>query len=140
MAQPSPMPVPPQGIPAGMQPPPMQIPLNPALQTLLDSLPHNPIPFNIQSLPIPNTNPPQINTLVTCPTHKSSYCDQCGVDFNALNYMHQFLRSAPPDAIPPPPNVQPPPQRAEMIKSAKEAGNVSLMLCISLVKIAWLRS
>lgn len=131
MAQPTPMPIPPQGVPPqvlqpGMQQdPPLQIPINPALQTLLDSLPHNPIPFTLQTVPVPNMNPLQTNTIVTCPTHKQSYCEPCGVDFNSLNYMHQFLRTAPAEAIPPPPNVQPPPQRAEMIKNAKEAGNVS---------------
>lgn len=126
MAQPAPMPMPvvPPGMQPGMQPQQMQIPVNPALQTLLDSLPHNPVPFALQSAPIPNTNPPQINTVVTCLTHKASYCEACGVDFNSLNYMQQFLRTAPAEAIPPPPNVQPPPQRAEMIKNAKEAGNV----------------
>ena len=94
------------------------------MQALLDSLPHNPISFALQTAILPNTNPPQTNTVVVCPAHKQSYCEICGVDFNALNYMHQFLRTAPPEAIPPPPNVQPPPQRAEMIRTMKEAGNV----------------
>jgi len=128
MAQTAPMAMPSQGMPTGMQPPPLQIPVNPGLQTLLDSLPHNPIPFALQNATIPNINPPRTNTIVTCPAHKASYCEACGVDFNALNYMHQFLRTAPAEAIPPPPNVQPPPQRAEVIKNAKEAGNVRASL------------
>jgi hypothetical protein len=103
----------------------MQIPVNPALTALLDSLPHSPTPFALQTVPVPGTNPPQTNTVVVCPSHKQSYCETCGVDYNALNFMHQFLRAAPTDAIPPPPNVAPPPQRAEQIKAAKEAGNVS---------------
>jgi translocation protein SEC72 len=103
----------------------MQVPVNPALTALLDSLPHNPTPFALQTVPVPGSNPPQTNTVVVCPAHKQSYCETCGVDYNALNFMHQFLRAAPTDAIPPPPNVAPPPQRAEQIRAAKEAGNVS---------------
>lgn len=104
--------------------PPPQIPVNPALQSLLDSLPHTDTPFTLVTAPIPNSNPPQTNTMVVCPTHKAAVCEACGVNFNDLNYMHQFLRTAPPEAIPPPPNVPAPPQRAEMIKNAKEQGNV----------------
>lgn len=128
LVRPPPGAIPPGAIPAGMQPggpPPMQVPINPALQSLLDSLPHTETPFTLITAPIPNTQPPQTNTMVVCPAHKQSICEACGVNFNDLNYMHQFLRSAPAEAIPPPPNVQPPPQRAEMIKAAKEQGNVS---------------
>lgn len=115
-------PSPPQNqIPNG---PPPQINVNPALQSLLDSLPHVDKPFTLLNVPLPNTQPPQINTVVVCPTHKAAVCEICDVNFNDLNYMHQFLRSAPAEAIPPPPNVPPPPQRAEMIKNAKEQGNV----------------
>ncbi|CAD6566132.1 MAG: hypothetical protein TREMPRED_002199 [Tremellales sp. Tagirdzhanova-0007] len=116
---------PPQALPPGMQSAPMQIPINPALQTLLDSLPHNPVPFALQNITLPGTNPPQTNTVVLCPQHSASCCESCNVDFNSLNFMHQFLRTAPAEAIPPPPNVQPAPQRAEMIKTAKEAGNTA---------------
>ncbi|GFZ49154.1 hypothetical protein JCM24511_06904 [Saitozyma sp. JCM 24511] len=122
-SHPHPHPHPGQGMPMGG--PPMQVPVNPALTALLDSLPHNPTPFALQTAPVPGTNPPQTNTVVVCPTHKQSYCETCGVDYNALNFMHQFLRAAPTDAIPPPPNVAPPPQRAEQIKAAKEAGNAA---------------
>lgn len=108
----------------GGPPPPMQVPVNPALQALLDSLPHADTPFKLLNVTMPNTNPPQANTIAVCPSHDKSACEECKVDFNNLNYMHQFLRSAPPEAIPPPPNVQPPPQRAEMVKNAKEQGNV----------------
>ena len=129
MRPPQGMPIPPgavpQGaIPPGIGPPPMQISANPALQSLLDSLPHNPVPFTFISTPVPGSNPPGVNLVAVCPAHKQSLCEICGADFNGLNYMHQFLRTAPPEAIPPPPNVQPPPQRAEMIKNAKEQGNV----------------
>ncbi|ORX34371.1 hypothetical protein BD324DRAFT_583396 [Kockovaella imperatae] len=111
-------------MPPGMGPP-MQIPVNPAMQTLLDSLPHHPVPIFLANVQIPNSQPPQINTIAVCPEHKQSICEACGVDFNGLNYMHQFLRGAPDEAIPPPPNVQPPPQRAEMIKNMKEQGNTA---------------
>jgi translocation protein SEC72 len=106
-------------------PPPMPMAINPALQQLLDSLPHIEVPFELVNAPIPNTQPPQMNLTVLCPQHKLSVCEACGCDFGGLNYMHQFLRTAPPEAIPPPPNVPPPPQRAEMVKNAKEQGNVS---------------
>lgn len=49
--------------------------------------------------------------------------------------MHQFLRTAPAEAIPPPPQVQPPPQRAEAIKNAKEQGNVGLSWNLPLFKL-----
>ncbi len=136
MAQAMPMPMRPpamQGtpVPAGMVsqqgPPAMQIPINPAMQTLLDSLPHHPVPFQLATVPVANSTPPQTNTIALCPAHKQPVCETCGVDFTGLNYMHQFLRMAPPEAIPPPPNVQPPPQRAEMIKNMKEQGNVGIL-------------
>lgn len=115
-----------QGLPPGMPPPgTMQIRVDPAMQQLLDSIPYTDVPFHLQQQPVPNTTPPQINTLVLCPMHKQSACEQCGVDFNGINYLHQFLRMAPSDAIPPPPQVQPLPQRAEQIKMMKEQGNVS---------------
>ena len=112
----------------GSQPQMQPLQINPALQELLDSLPHNSIPFILNEQSIPNSQPPQNNITITCPLHKLSYCESCGVDFNGLNYMHQFLRMAPAEAIPPPPNMAPPPQRAESIKQAKEAGNVSCYL------------
>ncbi|KAK4689780.1 translocation protein SEC72, partial [Tremellales sp. Uapishka_1] len=112
--------------PTGGPPPQLaQIPVNPVLQELLDSLPHTSVPFLLATAPIANAQPPQSNTVVLCPVHKQSQCEQCGVDFNSLNYMHQFLRTAPSEAVPPPPNVQPPPQRADQIKTAKEAGNTA---------------
>ena len=107
----------------------MQIPVNPAMQSLLDSLPHHPVPFMLANVTVPNSHPPQSNIIAICPAHKQSMCAECGVDFNGLNYMHQFLKNAPDEAIPPPPNVQPPAQRAEMIKNMKEQGNVSCDLC-----------
>lgn len=102
-----------------MMPPP-----NPALQALLDSLPHTHIPFELITAPVPGANPPQTSMLVVSPVNKQVVCEETGTDFSAINYMHQFLKGAPPEAIPPPPNVQPPPQRAEMVKMAKEQGNV----------------
>ncbi|WWC67668.1 uncharacterized protein I206_101579 [Kwoniella pini CBS 10737] len=125
MSHPHPHPHPPPGGMSGHPPP--QIPINPELLSLLDSIPHQDVPFALQSIPIPTPPnvPPQTGIVVTCQEHKSSLCEECGVDFNALNYMHQFLRTAPPEAIPPPPNVQPPPQRAEMIKNLKEQGNTA---------------
>ncbi|WVR04417.1 hypothetical protein IAU60_001419 [Kwoniella sp. DSM 27419] len=122
---PHPHPHPPQGMPMGG--PPAQIPVNPALQALLDSIPHQDVPFALQSVPLPTPPgaPPQTGLVVVCPQHKNSACAECGVDFNGLNYMHQFLRTAPAEAIPPPPNVQPPPQRAEAIKAMKEQGNTA---------------
>ncbi|OCF37583.1 translocation protein SEC72 [Kwoniella heveanensis BCC8398] len=132
MAHPHPHPHPPQGMPMPMGggpggPGPAQIAVNPALQTLLDSIPHTDVPFALQTVPLPTPPnvPPQTGVVVTCPQHKNSACEECGVDFNALNYLHQFLRAAPKEAIPPPPNVQPPPQRAEAIKQLKEQGNTA---------------
>ena len=94
------------------------------MQAILDSLPHNETPFELVKVPVPNTNPPQFNIMVVSPDNKKPVDEATGVDFNNLNYMHQFLRAAPGDAVPPPPSVPAPPQRAEMIKAAKEAGNV----------------
>ncbi|KAL7420049.1 hypothetical protein Q5752_005014 [Cryptotrichosporon argae] len=115
----------PGALPPGARPPPPQVAPNPALQALLDAQPHTARPFALITAPIPNTQPPQVSTLVVCPTHKRQACAECAVDFTQLNYMHQFLRAAPPEAIPPPPNVPPPPQRAEAIKAAKEQGNTA---------------
>lgn len=109
----------------GMGGPPMEIQVDPAMQALLDSLPTRNIPFLLVELPIPNTEPAQSQQMVVCAAHKNSVCTECNVNFTPLNYMQQFMRNAPPEAVPPPPNVQPPPQRAEAIKSAKEQGNVS---------------
>lgn len=114
-------------------PPPMAISSNPAMTALLDSLPTSSLPFALTEVALPpGAAPPQqpgapapTQQLITCAIHKQVVCEPCGVNYAALNYMHQFMRGAPPEAIPPPPNVQAPPQRAEMIKNAKEAGNVS---------------
>jgi len=103
----------------------MQIQVDPAMQALLDSLPTRNVPFTLVDLPIPNTQPPQSQQMVVCAEHKAPVCPECQVNFTPLNYMQQFMRNAPPEAVPPPPNVQPPPQRAEAIKAAKERGNVS---------------
>jgi translocation protein SEC72 len=110
-------------------------PANPALTALLDSLPTNSTPFALVDMPLPPgaAPPPQpgqpavapTQQIITCAAHKQVACEACGVNFGPLNYMHQFMRGAPPEAIPPPPNMQVPPQRAEMVKNAKEQGNVS---------------
>jgi translocation protein SEC72 len=102
------------------------IPTNPALTALLDSLPSTNLPFIIAEVPIPNSQPPQSASLVVCPPHKRQTCPECGVNFAPLNHMHQYLREAPPEAIPPPPNMPPQPQRAAQIKAAKDHGNVSV--------------
>lgn len=99
-------------------------PPNPALQALLDAIPHTPVPFTIQDGPIPGTNPPQMTTMILCEAHKQVICQTCGVHFGSINYMFNFLKGAPAEAIPPPPNAPTQPQRAEAIKQAKEAGNV----------------
>ena len=113
-------------------PQPMMPPPNPALQTLLDSLPSRTLPFTFHTIapppnapPGPNGQPQPAQQILVCPAHKTSYCETCGVDYNGINYLHQFLRNAPVEAIPPPPNVAPPPQRAEAVKNLKEQGNVS---------------
>ena len=95
------------------------------MQSLLDSLPHHPVDFELANVPIQGTNPPQINTVAVCPAHKQAMCETCGVDFMGLNHLNLYMRMAPDEAIPPPPNVQPAPQRAEIIKNLKEQGNVS---------------
>lgn len=121
------MPLPPGVMPPGFRPPaPMPMPVNPEMQALLDSLPHNPVALHLHTQPTPG--PPgqagQTDTIVVCPQHKRSGCDECGVDFGALNHLQQYMKAAPNDAVPPPPQMQPPPQRAEQIKAAKEQGNV----------------
>jgi translocation protein SEC72 len=107
--------------------------VNPALTALLDSIPTNTLPFALVSVPLPlppnaqlppGATPPT-QQLVVCPTHKNVICEACGVDFGGLNYMQQFLKDAPAEAVPPPPNMQPPQGRADAIKNAKDAGNVS---------------
>lgn len=103
----------------GPSPPP-----NPALQAILDAIPHINVPFSIQEGTIPNTNPPQTTTMVTCDAHKQVICKICDIHFGPINYMFNFLKGAPAEAIPPPPNAPTQPQRAEAIKQAKEAGNV----------------
>jgi translocation protein SEC72 len=100
-------------------------PPDPALQALLDSIPHTPVLFTIQEGTIPGSNPPQQTTVIMCEPHKQVVCQICGTHFGSINYMFGFLKSAPTEAIPPPPNAPVPPQRAEAIKSAKDAGNVS---------------
>jgi translocation protein SEC72 len=102
----------------------MMMQVDPAMQALLDSLPTRTMPFALVELPIPNMTPPQSQQMVVCAEHKLPVCAECNVNFTPLNYMQQFMRTAPPEAIPPPPNVQPPPQRAEQIKQVKERGNV----------------
>ena len=108
--------------------------VNPALTALLDSIPTNTLPFALVSVPLPlppnaqlppGATPPT-QQLVVCPAHKNVICEACGVDYGGLNYMQQFLKDAPAEAVPPPPNMQPPQGRADAIKNAKDAGNVSL--------------
>ena len=119
----------------GPSPGPGPMPINPALTALLDSIPTNTLPFALVSVPLPippnATLPPgatpPTQTLVVCPTHKNVICEQCGVDYGGLNYMQQFLKDAPTEAVPPPPNMQPPQGRADAIKNAKDAGNVSVL-------------
>lgn len=113
------------GGPGGGGPPPMNIQIDERMQLLLDSLPTRNVPFALVDVPLPGSQPPQTQQMVVCAEHKAPVCETCAVNFTPLNYMHQFMRSAPPEAIPPPPQVQPPPHRAEAIKQAKEAGNVS---------------
>ena len=125
-----PHPHPPQPGQPGVRPPPGMMmgpspPPNPALQAILDAIPHVNVPFSIQEGTIPNTNPPQQTTMVTCDAHKMVICKTCDVHFGPINYMFNFLKGAPAEAIPPPPNAPTQPQRAEAIKQAKEAGNVS---------------
>ena len=124
-----PHPHPPQPGQPGVRPPPGMMmgpspPPNPALQAILDAIPHVNVPFSIQEGTIPNTNPPQTTTMVTCDAHKQVICKICDVHFGPINYMFNFLKGAPAEAIPPPPNAPTQPQRAEAIKQAKEAGNV----------------
>ena len=110
----------------GGGPPQMNIQIDERMQLLLDSLPTRNVPFTLVDVPLPGSQPPQTQQMVVCAEHKAPVCETCSVNFTPLNYMHQFMRSAPPEAIPPPPQVQPPPHRAEAIKQAKEAGNVRL--------------
>ncbi|EKD01675.1 hypothetical protein A1Q2_04046 [Trichosporon asahii var. asahii CBS 8904] len=107
----------------GGGPPQMNIQIDERMQLLLDSLPTRNVPFTLVDVPLPGSQPPQTQQMVVCAEHKAPVCETCSVNFTPLNYMHQFMRSAPPEAIPPPPQVQPPPHRAEAIKQAKEAGN-----------------
>ncbi|GMK59809.1 hypothetical protein CspeluHIS016_0900260 [Cutaneotrichosporon spelunceum] len=103
----------------------MQVAPDPAMQALLDSLPTRTMPFALIDVAIPNSQPPQVQNMVVCVEHQQPVCDVCDVNYTPLNYMQQFMKNAPPEAVPPPPNVQPPPQRAEQIKQIKEAGNTA---------------
>lgn len=103
----------------------MHVQVDPAMQALLDSLPTRTVPFAFVDVAIPNTQPPQVQNMAVCAEHKQPVCDVCDVNFTPLNYMQQFMKNAPPEAVPPPPNVAPPPGRADQIKGVKEAGNVS---------------
>lgn len=123
MAQPQPFP------PQGAAPP--SIPLSAAQLSLLDSIPHAHIPHTLKTVTIAPNAPPDIANksfvLVVCKLHDQQKCDQCRVDFTPVNYLHQFLRFAPAEAIPPPPNVGPPPQRAQAVTNLKDAGNVCIV-------------
>lgn len=123
MAQPQPFP------PQGAAPP--SIPLSAAQLSLLDSIPHAHIPHTLKTVTIAPNAPPDIANksfvLVVCKLHDQQKCDQCRVDFTPVNYLHQFLRFAPAEAIPPPPNVAPPPQRAQAVTNLKDAGNVCIV-------------
>lgn len=105
---------------------PMHVQIDPQMQALLDAQPVNTVAFALVEVQVPNTQPPQTQEMVVCAEHKNPVCPECDVNFSALNYMQQFMKNAPPEAIPPPPNVQPPPQRAESIKSIKDQGNVGV--------------
>ncbi|OXM79594.1 translocation protein SEC72 [Cryptococcus neoformans Bt63] len=108
-------------------PPPGVAPLSPAHLSLLDALPHTHVPHALKTVTVPANAPPDIAgksfALVVCSLHDQQKCDQCAVDFAPVNFLHQFLRFAPAEAIPPPPNVAPPPQRAQAVTNLKEAGN-----------------
>lgn len=127
------------GGPPGSLPPMLQVQIDPAMQALLDAQPLRTVPFAFVEVPIQNTNPPQTQQMVVCVGHEKPICDECDVNFTPLNYMQQFMRTAPPEAIPPPPNVQPPPQRAEAIRGVKEQGNVSTAVPAKLV-LLWYSS
>lgn len=111
--------------PPGAAPP---VPLSAAHLSLLDALPHSHVAHALKTVAVPANAPPDIAgksfALVVCSLHDQQKCDQCAVDFSPVNFLHQFLRFAPAEAIPPPPNVAPPPQRAQAVTNLKEAGNV----------------
>lgn len=110
----------------------MQVQVDPKMQALLDAQPVNTVEFALVEVPVPNTQPPQTQQMVVCVGHKNPICEECDVNFAPLNYMQQFMRSAPPEAIPPPPSVAPAPGRAEAIKGVKDQGNVSIRFLMSL--------
>ena len=137
-----PHPHPPQPGQPGIRPPPGMMmgpspPPNTALQAILDAIPHINVPFSIQEGTIPNSNPPQTTTMVTCDAHKQVICKICDIHFGPINYMFNFLKGAPAEAIPPPPNAPTQPQRAEAIKQAKEAGNVGHTLLLGYPKLTY---
>ncbi|WVQ84042.1 hypothetical protein IAT38_006187 [Cryptococcus sp. DSM 104549] len=113
--------------PPGAMPP--QIPIDPAMLALLDTIPTHDVPFQLLTLTpqLPPNAPPGAQGKpfhrVVCKPHAASPCEACGLDFEPVNSVHMYLRYAPADAVPPPPNMMPPPQRAEQFKQLKEAGN-----------------
>ncbi|WVQ76807.1 hypothetical protein IAR50_006481 [Cryptococcus sp. DSM 104548] len=126
MAQPQVRPGPPPGM---MPRQPQQPPLSPAHLEVLDSIPHTDVPHNLKMSTIPPNGPPELAgksfALMLCKAHDQMRCDTCGVDFGNVNFLHQFLRFAPVEAIPPPPNVKPQPQRAQMVMALKDQGNAA---------------
>ncbi|ODN75402.1 hypothetical protein L202_06559 [Cryptococcus amylolentus CBS 6039] len=126
MAQQQPRPGPPPGMQPQQQ---QQSPLSPAHLEVLDSIPHTDVPHTLKMNAIPPNGPPDLAgktfPVMLCKVHEQMKCDSCGVDFTGVNFIHQFLRFAPVEAIPPPPNVKPQPQRAQMVMALKDQGNAA---------------
>nr|ODO01031.1 translocation protein SEC72 [Cryptococcus depauperatus CBS 7855] len=101
-------------------------PLSPTHLSILDSIPYTHVPHTLKQVPPPPNAPPEVAAktfILVCKPHDKSPCEQCHVDFTLLNYLFQFLKMAPSDAVPPPPNVMPPPQKAQNVTNLKDSGN-----------------
>ncbi|PVG03312.1 hypothetical protein CPB86DRAFT_670030, partial [Serendipita vermifera] len=60
--------------------------------------------------------------IALCREHKRESCNDCGLDFTAMNAMAKMFAMAPTDAILPPPNVVQP-GRAQAVSKTKDEGN-----------------
>jgi translocation protein SEC72 len=63
------------------------------------------------------------NSIALCKEHKREACNDCVLDFTAMNAMAKMFAMAPSDAILPPPNVIAP-QRGQAVSKTKDEGNV----------------
>src|SRR5258708_704181 len=65
-------------------------------------------------------------SIAVCAPHGREVCEDCKLDFFAMNQTARVLQSLPSEMrVPPPPNIVHP-QRTPLVQKAKEEGNVSI--------------